>query len=76
MEYNDWLSRLEEDDLLEFAPESDFSNFPEKIRRTVRRKKALEFTKDYFEAEVWPSKKKEIMTEVSEKNTEKEDNVV
>lgn len=58
LEYEKWLNGLEEDELLGLYPESEIQEgLPAKIRKTVWRKKALEMAKDYFNAEIWPSRK-------------------
>ena len=57
IEYQKWLDILPEEELLSFCSESEMAGVPEKVRRTLRRKKALDFSENYFEAEVWPSLK-------------------
>ena len=58
LEYKDWLSNLSQIALLKFTFESDFADLPKKIRKTMRKRKALECAKKYFNAEIWPIKKK------------------
>ncbi|MBL4704440.1 MAG: hypothetical protein JKY54_07955 [Flavobacteriales bacterium] len=67
-EYNTWKNNLSEEELLEFAPEVEFANAPEKIRKTMRRRKALELTKDYFLAEIWPEQKLKILNSSQNQN--------
>lgn len=62
LEFTEWQSNLSEEELLELCPENEISEgVPEKLRKTMRRKKALELSKDYFDAEIWPVKKHEIL---------------
>jgi hypothetical protein len=65
LEYQEWQDSLTEEELLELCPESEVAEgIPEKIRLTMRRRKALDISKDYFDAEIWPAKKKEAMAAV------------
>ena len=62
LKYNEWISNLPEEELLGFCSESEMVGVPEKVRRTLRRKKALDFSENYFDAEVWPSLKSTLFT--------------
>ena len=62
LEFEEWQNNLPEDELLEFCPDSEISEgVPTKLRKTMRRRKALELSKDYFETEIWPSRKEKIL---------------
>jgi hypothetical protein len=64
LEFDEWKNNLSEEVLLELCPESEIAEgVPKKLRKTMRRRRALELSKDYFEAEIWPTKKKEIFKE-------------
>jgi hypothetical protein len=59
---------LTEEELLELCPESEVAvGIPEKIRLTMRRRKALDISKDYFDAEIWPKKKHKVLDSMPEK---------
>ena len=66
IEYQEWLSGLPAEELMELVPESEVADVPEKLRKTLRRRKALELSKEYFEAEIWPSKHQALLAEVVE----------
>ena len=66
IEYQEWLSCLPAEELMELVPESEVADVPEKLRKTLRRRKALELSKEYFEAEIWPSKHQALLAEVVE----------
>ena len=65
LEFAKWQSSLTEDKLLELAPENDFIDLPKNIRKTLRRRKALELSKDYFFTEVWPEIKERVNNDIS-----------
>ena len=58
IEFDNWQSNLSEQELLEFCPESEVSAMPKKIRKTIRIRKAKEFSKEYFFVEIWSLRKK------------------
>ena len=65
LEFEKWQNNLTENELLELCPESEIADgIPKKLQRTMRRRKALELSRDYFEAEVWPSRKEEMEQEI------------
>ena len=64
LEFEKWQNNLSEKELLELCPETEVSSIPSKVRKTMRRRKALELSKDYFEAEIWPSRKEEMDQEI------------
>jgi len=59
--YEEWLEGLPEEELLSLCPESEIpEGTPDKVKRTLRQRKAKEVSKDYFEVEIWPAKKAEL----------------
>lgn len=64
LKYKEWLECLPENELIGLAPEIDTSGVPEKVRRTLRRNKAIELSKAFFEAEVWPVLKDRVREEI------------
>ena len=69
-EFLSWQSELSEEKLLELCPEAEISNdIPVNIRKTMRRKKALELSCAYFETEIWPKKKQEILAILAKQKT-------
>ena len=62
LEFQEWQTNLSEEELLELCPKSEIAEgVPPKLVKTMRRKKALELSKHYFEAEIWPKIKNEII---------------
>lgn len=61
--YNDWISGLSEEELLSLVDGMSFDNFPEKIQKTIKRKKALELSIDYFDTEIWPLTRENLLIE-------------
>ena len=65
---NPELSKLQEylteEELLALWPESEVKDIPSKFKNTLRCKKALDFFKYYFEAEIWQARENEIKQEV------------
>jgi hypothetical protein len=59
----EWLESLSVEELLNFNQESRPEGMPDKVYQTSRRKKALEFAKDYFDTILWPEKLKQILNE-------------
>ena len=64
MQYREWLDALPEAELLSLAPSDHALSAPERVRKTLIRNKALEVSKDYFDAEVWPGLKKKVQEEI------------
>jgi len=62
LEFESWQSNLTEEELLELCPESDVpSGISAKLYKTIRKKIAKGKARDYFDAEIWPAKKQEIL---------------
>lgn len=68
-EYDKWLRELEDrGELLSLYPEEDLpKGMPQIPKKAAWRRKAIEVAKDYFMAEIWPNRKKEIEQETSNK---------
>jgi hypothetical protein len=72
-EFTIWRDSLTDEQLLGFCPESEIaSGVPVDLRKTYRRRRAKELIKDYFDAEIWPAKKQELLASAVRKNTQKE----
>ena len=77
LELEEWQNNLPEDELLEFCPDVEIAEgIPKKLRKTIRKRKALDFSKDYFDTEIWPNKLKIInqQAEVAVKQNQEETN--
>ena len=62
LELYEWQDNLSEEELLDLCPMSDISmDIPEKLRKTARRKRALANAVEYFETEIWPIRKREVI---------------
>ena len=58
---------MPEEELLALCPEIEVpAGIPDTIKKTMRRKKALEFSRDYFEANIWASIEQKILGVVRE----------
>ena len=69
--YEEWLSNLGEEKLIQFCAESEIPlGTPETIRRTLRRRKALAFSREYFDAEIWPQKQSELKSQLQDQPDE------
>jgi hypothetical protein len=61
-EFSVWIEELPEEELLLLCPEKEIPlKNSEKLFKTVRKKMAKEKAKDYFDAEIWPNKKQNIL---------------
>ena len=61
--WQEWLEGLGEFELMEFyVPGESLDSVPEKVRITLKKRNAVNHAQQYFESEVWPSKRKEILT--------------
>lgn len=70
LEFTKWRSSLTEDNLLGLAPETNFLDIPKRIRKTLRRRKALELSRDYFFTEVWGKIRQRITNDISKGEVE------
>ena len=72
-EFTLWRDGLSDEQLLDFCPESELApGVPVNLRKTYRLRKAKELTKDYFDAELWPAKKQELLASATRKNIQEE----
>jgi len=64
-EWKEWVEGLTEQELMEFYVEQTpmASGIPERVQKTLKRKNALANAREYFEGEVWPQRKKEVLNE-------------
>ena len=62
LEFEAWQSSLTEEKLLELCPAEEVPvGTTDRFYKTVRRRMAKEKARDYFEAEIWPAKKQDIL---------------
>jgi len=67
----EWLNNLSEQQLSDFNQHNERrpEGMPEKVFEISRRKKALALAKEYFNALIWPTKQKEILSlNINEQN--------
>ena len=58
----EWLEELSESELMEFyVPGESLGSVPEKVRITLKKRNAINHAQQYFESEIWPSKRKEVL---------------
>jgi hypothetical protein len=68
MERNEWLAKLTEQELMEFFVEDqDLSSVPEKSRKVLIKRNAINNAHQYFENEVWSDRRQAILVELGEK---------
>lgn len=65
LEFEKWQKDLTEENLLELCPESSVVAVSEKVRKTIRIRKARELSKDYFDIEVWPKRKGVVESQIN-----------
>lgn len=57
-----WKETLSEQELMEFyTPGALLDSLPEKVMETLKRRNSTANAYQYFESEIWPSKRKEIV---------------
>jgi hypothetical protein len=63
IEFLDWQSKLPEEELLSLCPESELDKpgLTDKLRRTMRYRMAKEYSRSYFDIEIWPAKKAQVL---------------
>jgi hypothetical protein len=73
-EFSVWIEELPEEELLLLCPEKEVPlKDSEKLFKTVRKRMAREKAKDYFDAEIWPSKKQSILASAKRKLMQNEE---
>lgn len=65
LEFEKWQKDLTEEKLLELCPESNVVAVSKKIRKTIRMRKARELSKDYFDIEIWPERKRVVENQMN-----------
>jgi len=69
----EWLNSLSTEDLLNFNQEPRLEGIPDKVYQTSRKKKAIEFAKDYFNIVLWPEKLNQILNDAEQLNVLQEE---
>ena len=64
----EWLQLLPEEELLNFNQDPRPEGMPEKLYELSKKRKALEFAKDYFNTVLWPEKLKQILSNGKQEN--------
>ena len=68
----EWLNLLPEEELLNFNQDRRPEGMPEKLYELSKKRKALEFAKDYFNTVLWPEKLKQILSKVKQESKPQE----
>ena len=72
-----WQESLPETELLALCPDFEVpAGIPDAVRKTMHRKKALEFSRDYFDANIWAGIEQKILAKVSRKSIITQEEVV
>ena len=60
--WQEWKESLSDQELMEFyVPGESLDSVPEKVRTTLKKRNAISNAQQYFESEIWPSKRKGIL---------------
>ena len=60
--WQEWKESLSDQELMEFyVPGESLDSVPEKVRTTLKKRNAISNAQQYFESEIWQSKRKEIL---------------